>query len=79
MKRIKSACLIQTLRFGLKEDVPHEEAVQAVQREYAHYKAGLERSRTKYRIMREETLSDGSIQIEIRKQYNSHDCGSYLD
>ena len=79
MKRIKSACLIQTVHFGLKEDIEHDEAVRAVQREYEHYKAMMDRNRTKYKIMKEETLKDGSILIEIRKQYNYHDCGTYLD
>lgn len=79
MKRIKSACILQTVHFALKEELPHDEAVRLVQHEYAHYKAMLDRNRTKYKITGEETLADGSIQIEIRKQYNYHDCGAYLD
>lgn len=79
MKRIKSACLIQTVHFQLKEDLDHEDAVRGVKQEYEHYKALLNRGHTKYKIVKEETLPDGSIQIEIRKQYNYHDCGSYLD
>ncbi len=79
MKRIKCACVIQTVHFQLKEDLPQAEAVQAVQREYEHYKTMMDRNRTKYKIVKEETLKDGSIRIEIKKQYNYHDCGHYLD
>ena len=79
MKRIQSACLIQTLHFQLKEGVPHEQAVAGVREEYAQYKTRLERNHTHYRIMREEPQDDGSIVIEIRKQYNNASCGTYLD
>ena len=79
MKRIQSACLIQTLHFQLKEGVPHEQAVAGVREEYAQYKTRLERNHTRYRIMKEEPQDDGSIVIEIRKQYNNASCGTYLD
>lgn len=79
MKRIKSACLIQTVHFALKDDMDREEAARISRREYEHYKAQMDRNRTKYKIMKEETLPDGSVLIEVRKQYNYHDCGSYLD
>lgn len=38
MKRIKSACLLQTIHFQLKEDIPHEAAVRGVREELEHYK-----------------------------------------
>ena len=58
MKRIKAACLEQTIHFMLKEDFPHEEAVQAVQAEYAHYIAQMDRNRTRYRILENKELRD---------------------
>ena len=79
MKRIKSACLQQTLHFMLKEDLRHEDAVRSVKEDLAAYKLQLERSRTRYRIDSEEEQPDGSIIVKIRKQYNSYDCGDYLD
>ena len=79
MKRIKSACLIQTMRFAMKDDLPREEATRLARREYDHYKTSLDRNKTRYRIIREEALEDGSIEVEIKKQYNYHDCGHYLD
>jgi len=78
MKRVKAACIQQTLHFMLKEDVPRQEAARAVQAEYAHYKELLERRRTKYRVVDEQTQPDGSIIIKIIKQYNNIDCGEYL-
>ena len=53
MKRVKAACICQTLHFQLKEDVEHNYAVKLVQEEVAHYKASMERNKTKYRILEE--------------------------
>lgn len=79
MKRIKYACLEQTIHFMLKEDLRHEDAVRGVQNDVQAYKMQLERSKTKHRIESEEVQPDGSIIIRIKKQYNSYDCGDYLD
>ena len=46
MKRIKEACICQTLHFMLKEDVGHDYAVKVVKEEITKYKASLERSRS---------------------------------
>lgn len=46
MKRIQFACLEQTIHFMLKEDVPKQIAMCAVDEEYASYKAQMERNRT---------------------------------
>ena len=48
MKRIKEACICQTLHFMLKEDVGHDYAVRVVQEEIKKYKESLEKSKTKY-------------------------------
>jgi len=78
MKRIKAACICQTLHFMLKEDAEHQWAVNQVQQEVAHYKKGLERNRTKYKIVEETTQPDGSILLKIIKQYNASPVGDYL-
>ena len=65
MKRIQSACLSQTVRFLQKEPMDKETAEQANRTEFERYKNQMARSYTMFKI--------------IRKQYNDHDCGSYLD
>ncbi len=79
MKRVKAACITQTLHFLLKEDIGRDYAKKLVEEEVKKYKAGLDKSGTKYKILSEETLEDGSIKIEIKKQYNTSPVGNYLD
>lgn len=79
MKRIKAACLEQTIHFLLKDDLPHEEAVKFAEAEYAHYLAQLERSRTEYRILEKTAQPDGSLMVKLKKQYNSYDCKPYME
>ena len=79
MKRIKEACICQTLHFMLKEDVCHDYEVRVVQVEVEKYKASLDRSDTRYKIIEETEQADGSVIIKIKKQYNSAPVGSYLD
>ena len=74
MKRIKAACICQTLHFQLKEDVAHDYAVQLVHEEFNHYKKSLE-----YKIIATEDQPDGSIIVKIIKQYNTSPVGDYLD
>ena len=79
MKRIKAACICQTLHFMLKEDVAHDYAVRLVQDEVAHYKKNLERNHTRYKIVEEMEQPDGSILVKVIKQYNASPVGNYLD
>ena len=79
MKRVKAACICQTLHFMLKDDLGHDYAVKLVKKEVEKYKASLDKNRTKYKIVSEETQSDGSVIIKIIKQYNTSPVGDYLD
>lgn len=79
MKRIKSACICQTLHFMLKEDVAHDYAVRLVKEEVAHYKSGLEKNRTLYKIVEEIEQPDGSVIVKVIKQYNNSPVGDYLN
>lgn len=79
MKRVKAACITQTLHFLLKEDLGQDYAKKLVEEEVKRYKAGLDKSRTKYKILSEEVQPDGSVVIEIKKQYNTSPVGNYLD
>ena len=69
MKRIKAACITQTLHFLLKEDVSSDYAKKLVTEEVKKYKDSLNKNKTQYKILSEETLADGSVIIEIKKQY----------
>ncbi len=79
MKRVKAACICQTLHFMLKDDLGHDYAVKLVKEEVEKYKAPLDRNRTKYKLVSEETQPDGSVMIKIIKQYNTSPVGDYLD
>ncbi len=79
MKRVKAACICQTLHFMLKEDVGHDYAVSLVRQEVEQYKRGLERNQTRYKIVEETEQPDGSVMMKIVKQYNSSPVGNYLD
>jgi hypothetical protein len=78
MKRVKAACITQTLHFMLKEDVGRDYAKKLVKDEVQKYKAGLDKNRTKYKILSEEEQEDGSIMLEVKKQYNMSPVGDYL-
>lgn len=79
MKRIKAACICQTLHFLLKEDLEHDYAVRTVRQEVEHYKAGLERNHTQYKILEEIPQVDGSVIVKVIKQYNACPVGDYLN
>lgn len=79
MKRIKAACITQTLHFLLKEDVSSDYAKKLVTEEVKKYKDSLNKNKTQYKILSEEILADGSVIIEIKKQYNTSPIGHYLD
>lgn len=66
MKRILKACLQQTIKFEMYE-------------EYTKYLADLDKKKIKYRIVAEEKVSDGSVIVKIKKQYNGYECDEYLD
>lgn len=72
MKRVKAACILQTLVFSQKEDAGfgREEALKMNRGEVERYKATLERTGTRYQILDETQQEDGAIVLHIRKQYN---------
>ena len=54
-------------------------AQRLVQDEVAAYRKRLEVSGAKYRILSEEQQTDGSVILQIKKQYNQSPVGDYLD
>ena len=82
MKRIKAACIRQTLIFSQKEGsgFSPERCLELNREEADRYKADLDRAHTRYRIDSETENPDGSIVIRIRKEYNAlASVGDYLD
>lgn len=79
MKRVKAACICQTLHFMLKEDLGHDYAVRKVKEEVEQYKKGLDRNHTQYKLIDETEQPDGSVIIKIIKQYNASPVGDYLN
>lgn len=78
MKRVKAACITQTLHFLLKDDLGRDYAKKLVQDEVKKYKEDMDKKGVQYKILSEETLDDGSIMIEVKKQYNASPVGDYL-
>ena len=56
MKRVKAACILQTLVFMQKEDcgLSRNSILETNRREVENYKKTLERTRTRYQILSEE-------------------------
>lgn len=79
MKRVKAACICQTLHFLLKEDLPHEMAVKLVRQEVEQYQRDLERKHIRYKIVEQSEEPDGSILLKVIKQYNAMPVGDYLN
>lgn len=72
MKRVKAACIFQTLVFAQKPELgfSKEKALKMNHEEFEHYKATLENVRTRYQIDDTVEQEDGSLVVKVRKQYN---------
>lgn len=64
-KRIQSACLQQTIRF----ETPAE---------FAEYKSKLERKRVQFVTDDMQVQPDGSVIVQVRRQYNNYSVQEYL-
>ena len=76
MKRVKAACLYQTISFNLDPNVPVEIAIDKVKSEVATYK---EKAGTNLQILKETHNDDGSVEIEVRKSVSGYSVGHYFD
>lgn len=81
MKRVKAACILQTLVFLQKPETgfSRERMLKINQEEFEHYKATLERQKTRYQIDDVAEQEDGSLVVRVRKQYNDNtDVSEYF-
>ena len=72
MRRITSACLLQTMRFDTANDANPK-------MDYEIYRKKLDKKNIRYAIDEEKTEPDGSIVIKVRKQYNTYGTEGYID
>ena len=82
MKRVKAACILQTLVLAQKEDcgLTREQQLRLNRDEVSRYKATMDRSRTRYQITEETEQSDGSVIVRVRKQYSDRaDVSEYFN
>ena len=73
MKRIKAACITQTLCFSNYNGETTEYAKKAIVQECEKYKAQLEKSGTKYKILSENMILLEKCSKKIRRIYFSED------
>lgn len=81
MKRVKSACILQTLVFSQKPELgfSKSQALKANHEEFEHYKEALEHAKTRYQIDDTAEQEDGSLVVHVRKQYTSNaDVSEYF-
>ncbi len=73
MKRIKAACITQILFFSNHDGETTEYAKKAIVQECEKYKAQLEKSGTKYKILSENMILLEKCGKKIRQIYFSKD------
>jgi len=79
MRRVKAACICQTLHFMLKDKTEPTYAAKLIREEINQYKRRLDYNGTKYRVLEENEQEDGSVILKIIKQYNSSPVGDYFN
>ena len=82
MKRIKAACIMQTLVFAQKDDcgLTREQQLKVNHDEVKRYKMTMDRNRTRYQITEETEQSDGSVLVRVIKQYSDRaDVSEYFN
>lgn len=82
MKRVKSACILQTLVFAQKPEHNYskEYSLKLNRDEVEHYKTSLEKAKTKYQILNTAEQEDGSVVVYVRKQYSDKvDVSEYFE
>lgn len=82
MKRVKAACILQTLIFAQKPETGYtkERALKINKEEFEHYKVTLDRAKTRYQLIDTVEQEDGSLVVHVRKQYNDKaDVSEYFE
>lgn len=72
MKRITSACLLQTIRFNSIDGTDPKLELDA-------YLSKLDKKKSKYTVLESKNEENGSIVIKIKRQYLTYSTEGYLD
>lgn len=72
MRRIKSACLLQTIRFDTTNDANPDT-------DFESFCSKLDKKKTRYIIEDKKKEPDGSLIIKIKREHNSYKTDGYLD
>lgn len=72
MRRILSACLMQTMRFDTTKEARPEV-------DFEMFLKKLDKGGVKYVIEEKVTEPDGSLVVKLKKQYNSYPTNGYLE
>jgi hypothetical protein len=72
MRRITSACLLQTMKFDTANDANPEQELKI-------YISKLDSKKIKYVIEEQNKEADGSIVLKIRKQYTTYETNGYIE
>ena len=72
MRRIVSACLLQTMKFDTSSEANPEH-------DFEVYCNKMNKSKIKYVIEEKKKEADGTLIVKVRKQYNTYSIGEYLD
>ena len=72
MRRIMSACLLQTMLFDTANDANPDE-------EFEMFCQKMDRNRTQYVIEDKKKEPDGSLVVRLRRQYNTYKTTGYMD
>ncbi len=82
MKRVKAGCILQTLVFMQKEDcgLCKESQLRYNREELEKYKNGLEKNKTRYKIVSIEEQEDASIIVRVKKHLSDKtDVSEYFN
>ena len=79
MKKIKAACLMQTICFQSGDGNSSQYGREQVQKEYELYKERMAQRGTAFKVLEESTQPDGSILVKLKKQNNQQPVGDYFD
>ncbi len=81
MKRVRSACILQTLAFSQKPELGYssEHSLKINREEYERYKDNLVKTKTRFVVVSKSEEPDGTLVVHIKKQYNDNtDVAEYF-